>query len=322
MDDAMAMFEAELANMGSPAEDAQIGKGIEKAAVKRGREEKENEETGEKEPKLSLVEQAKRRWKPQSVAVKKAMETASKGKWTEHKDAKGTYYYNSVTKVTSRTRPADLVDTSLDPISFEGNVWKVGRAGNGDLFYTCEETGQSQCQRPGDVAVTTEKVASTVASPLDAVPEAKRAPYDEEPDEIIDLVGRTAPSEFSASDQIYARVRAESEDGDSIIGFKLRLNTPFAHLMEAWADYMELPVPSVYFEFDEQVLTAMQTPSSHGWRPDLGTFKIEAKPCEEIECTDSEAEEEEAKKQLTKDKIVAEWKKEQKQRKKAPKAPT
>merc|ERR1711924_276566 len=91
--------------------------------------------------------------------------------------------------------------------------------------------------------------------------------------------------------------------------------------MGAWADYMELPVPSVYFEFDGKVLAAMDTPSSHGWIPERGTLKIEAKPCEEIECTDSEAEEAE-KSRIEKDKVLAKWKKEQqKQRKKARKAP-
>merc|ERR1712232_1527656 len=105
--------------------------------------------------------------------------------------------------------------------------------------------------------------------------------------------------------------------GISIIGFNLRLNTPFAKLMEAWADYMELPVPSVYFEFNGKVLAAMDTPNSHGWIPERGTFKIEAKPCDEIECTDSEAEEAEAKNRVEKEQVLAKWKKEQhKQRRK------
>lgn len=287
--------------------------------MKRGREE-ENVDAGAKEPKLSLIEQAKKRWKTQSATDKKVLINAkAKGKWTEHKDAKGTYYRNSITGGTSRTRPADFVDTALEPIMFEGQVWKVNRAGNGELFYTNEETGQSKCKRPGEVEGITETAESkTSATP----PNATKAPYEEEPDEVIDLVGRTAPSDISASDKIYARVLADSDDGVSVVGFHLRLNSPFSHLMEAWADYMELPVPSVYFEFDGKVLTAMQTPSSHGWRPELGTFKIVAKPCEEVECTDSEAEEEEEKKQLMKDKILAEWKKEQKQRRKASKAPT
>jgi len=93
--------------------------------------------------------------------------------------------------------------------------------------------------------------------------------------------------------------------------------------MEAWADYMELPVPSVYFEFEGKVLVAMDTPSSHGWTPERGTFKIQAKPCEEVEGTDSEAEEAEAQKRAEKEKVIATWKKEQKKaRKKARKAPT
>ncbi|CAE8601243.1 unnamed protein product [Polarella glacialis] len=322
MEDEMAMFEAELAGMSSPVEEKQIGKETQTAAVKRGREEKEDEETGEKGPKLSLIEQAKRRWKPQSIADKKALEAEAKGKWTEQKDTEGTYYYNSITKVSSRTRPPDFVDTSLDPFVFEGTVWKVSTAGNGELFYTNEETGQSQCQRPGEVAVLVAKIQ--VAATPTAVADATRAaslPDGEEPDEIFDLVGRTAPSDFLASAKMYARVSAESEDGLSIIGFHLRLNTPFAYLMEAWADHMEVPVPSVYFEFGGKVLTATQTPAFHGWSAEHGTFKIEAKPCEEIEETDSEADEEDAMKKLMKDAVLAEWKKEQKQRRRASKPP-
>jgi len=322
----MAMFEAELANMGSPAEEKLIDREKQNPAEKPGCEETENAETGEQEPKLSLLEQAKRRWKPQSLADKKVVEAEAKGKWTEQKDSKGTYYYNSVSKVSTRTRPPDFADTSMDPIIVGTAVWTVNRAANGELFYTNKETGESRCQRPGEAVVpaatTIEATASDVAAAATAVAKAGAAsfPPGEEPDEIIDLVATTAPSEFVASEQIYARVLAESEEGTSIIGFNLRLNTPLAKLMEAWADFMEVPVPSVYFEFGDKVLAAMDTPSSHGWTVERGTFKIVAKPCEEIECEDSE-DEEEAKKQLAKDRILLEWKQEQKKRRKESRAP-
>jgi len=330
----MAMFEAELAGMGSPAEQAQVDEERQHPAAKRGREESECAEMGEQEqklslePKLSLLEQAKRRWKPQSRADKEALEAEAKGKWTEQQDSQGTYYYNSITKASTRTRPADFVDTSMDPIVVGAMVWTVNKASNGQLFYTNKETGESTVQRPGEAAVpgatTRETPASGVAAATTAAaePGAASFPLGEEPDEIIDLVAATAPSQFVASDKIYARVLAESEEGISIIGFSLRLNSPFAKLMEAWADYMEVPVPSVYFEFGDKVLAAMETPLSHGWTIERGMFKIVAKPCEEIEAEeDSEAEEEEAKKQLAKDKILLLWKQEQKKRRKDSRAP-
>lgn len=319
----MAMFEAELANLGSP--EAKHIDESQNPAAKRGREEaKPAEESKEKEemPQLSLLEQAKRRWKPLSLADKKALEKVANGKWIEQKDSEGTCYYNSVTKVTTRTRPPDFVDRSMDPIVIGTAVWTVNKASNGQLFYTNKETGESRCQRPGEAAVpaatTTETAEIKVAAAATAVTEAGEAsfPPGEEPDEIIDLLATTAPSEFVPSDQIYARVLSESEEGISIIGFNLRLNTPLAKLMEAWADHMEVPVPSVYFEFGDKVLAAMETPLSHGWTREHGTFKIVAKPCEEIECEDSEAEEEEAKKQLAKGKIILEYKQLQKKRRK------
>lgn len=309
----MAMFEAELAGLGSPAEAPE-------PAAPRGPQEEEAEAGGEKEVKLSLLEQAKRRWKPQSLAEKKALEAEAKGKWTELKNLEGTYYYNSVTKVTTRTRPPDFVDTSMDPIVVKGTVWTVNRALNGELFYVNKETGESRCQRPGEAVAPL--VTTTKRPPSDIAQAGPGSfPPGEEPDEIIDLVAITAPSQFVASDKIYARVLSESDEGISIIGFNLRLNTPLAKLMEAWADYMELPVPSVYFEFGGKVLAATETPSSHGWTLERGVFKIVAKPCEEIECEDSDAEEEVAKKRLAKDRIVLEYKREQKKRRKESRAP-
>jgi len=324
----MAMFEAELANLGSPEEkridDSQ------NPAAKHGLEEArpaEKSNKKEESPQLSLLEQAKRRWKPLSLADREALEKEAKGKWIEQKDSEGTYYYNSVTKVTTRTRPPDFVDRSMDPIVIGTTVWTVNKASNGQLFYTNKDTGESRCQRPGEAVVpaatTTETAESKVAAAATAVTEAGEAsfPPGEEPDEIIDLVATTAPSEFVPSDKIYGHVLSESEEGISIIGFNLRLNTPLAKLMEAWADYMEVPVPSVYFEFGDKVLAAMETPSSHGWSLERGPFKIVAKPCEEIECEDSEAEEEEAKKQLAKEKILLEYKQERKKRRKESRAP-
>eukprot|EP00931_Biecheleriopsis_adriatica_P114156 TRINITY_DN8962_c0_g1_i1.p1 TRINITY_DN8962_c0_g1~~TRINITY_DN8962_c0_g1_i1.p1 ORF type:complete len:313 (-),score=72.14 TRINITY_DN8962_c0_g1_i1:11-949(-) len=309
MDDEMALFEAELSNLSTPAEEH-----ADESAPQAAQEEKKIEEA----PKLSLLEQAKLRWKPKSKADTKALELEAKGKWEERKDAEGTYYYNSVSKVTTRTKPSDFIDRSLDPIVIGTTVWTVSRAPiSGELFYTNKETGESTCKRPGEPEApakhspASEKVAVAGASGAETAPSA------EDPDEVIDLVGNTKPSQFEASDRIYARVLAESEEGISIVGFNLRLNTPLAKLMEAWADYMEVPVPSVYFEFDGKVLAATETPSKHGWTPERGTFKIEAKPCEEIECSESEEDEEETRKRLLKDQVLAEWKKEQKDKKRA-----
>merc|ERR1711879_1074582 len=128
-------------------------------------------------------------------------------------------------------------------------------------------------------------------------------------DEVIDLVATTKPSELTASEKIYARVLADSEDGVSLLGFSLRLNTPFAKLLEAFCDYHELPVGSVYFVVGERLLVPMESPGQIGWTLEKGVMKIEAKPCEEQEVTDDEAANE-------RDEEITKWKRKQKKERK------
>lgn len=319
----MELFEAEVGKIGSVAEERRIDK-TPSTAMKRNCQENV-EEMGEKEPKLSLVEQAKRQWKQRKLDEEVALAAAGKGAWTEHKDPNSgvTYYYNNITKASSWTRPEDFVEPTV--ASIEATIvaknpkWSVSQdPSSGQFYYFNKENGQSTWDRPGDFAEAEYQpavAASTVLSNASKGDVDQTPPEFADADTVIDLVASTKYSDFVASDKIYARVIADSEDGISLVGFTLRLNTPFAKMMEAWCDYQELPVGSVYFELGDEILVPMDTPGQRGFSPEHGMLKIEAKPCEE--CTDEEAEEAEKEKQDE----IADWQKRQKkQRKRAMKA--
>lgn len=326
----MALFNAEIGNIGLPVSEKQTAEMQDppaKLACNDDALEKETEGMREAEPKVSLAKEAVRLWKKRRIDDALALEAAGKGEWTEHKDPDSAvlYYYNSVTKASSWTKPPDFVEPEI------GNIgkWTVSKdPGSGHLYYFHKESGQSSWERPADfnaavapaVAVEGAMVAAGAtagaigtAAAISAVGPDHASDRDSnvEVDEVFDLV---ADTESPSPDRVYARVLAESDDGIGLTGFTMCMNTPFCKLMAAWSDYQELPVESVYFTFGEKVLDPGETPADHGWTAKHGTFKIEAKPCEE--CTDSEAEEEHEQKRAEVAAEVARWKKEQKKQRK------
>lgn len=332
----MALFEAEISKMGMPAEEKQPEETQEKQidetqdpSAKRARTD-EAQEMSETAPKISLVEEAKKGWKLRQKADAVKLEERGKGQWTEHKDpdSGGTYYFNKITQASSWTRPEDFVEPSLEAIQAAiGPKWTVSKdGGSGLLYYFNKETGQSSWDRPADfVKEAAPAAAAAAATGAAALPcnadngAGDASGVDAEADEVIDLVASTDASESGVpSDKVYARVLAESEDGISIIGFHMLLETPFAQMMEAWANYQELPVESIYFEFEGHVLDPGESPDHYGWTQDKGMLKIEAKPMEEVYETDDELVEADARKKAEAQETVEKWKKQQqKARKKA-----
>jgi len=240
------------------------------------------------------------------------LEEAGKGKWIEHKDVDSGawYYFNPVTKVSSWERPSDFVEPCLvTEASIVGPKWTVSKDPTSRRFYYYnKESGQSTWERPSNSG---ESAAVASAATTTAASRTGHAPVDfSDVDEVIDLVASTAPSEFRASDAVYARIFADSEEGSSVVGIKLRMNTQWAKMMEAWADYQELPVASVFFKLGDRILVPMESPGDCGLTPERGVFTIHAHPCEEV--TDEEAEEEERNTRAE----VARWKNSQKKKRK------
>ncbi|CAK0865022.1 unnamed protein product [Prorocentrum cordatum] len=140
MVDVMALFEAEIGKMGSPSEEKQVDE-TQGASAKRGRAdgaEDKSEETGQGESKISLVQEAKIRWKQRQHDDTLALEEAGKGKWIEHKDVDSGawYYFNPVTKVSSWERPSDFVEPCLvTEASIVGPKWTVSKDPTSRRFY-------------------------------------------------------------------------------------------------------------------------------------------------------------------------------------------
>eukprot|EP00929_Paragymnodinium_shiwhaense_P012276 TRINITY_DN11912_c0_g1_i4.p1 TRINITY_DN11912_c0_g1~~TRINITY_DN11912_c0_g1_i4.p1 ORF type:complete len:2705 (-),score=759.65 TRINITY_DN11912_c0_g1_i4:133-8247(-) len=146
----------------------------------------------------------------------------------------------------------------------EGCGWTLAR---GDLVMRAvpiDMEDASQAAAPAAVAEPASTVDETGEAKAAAAAAAAAAP----PDMVQPAQAPAAPVEGpDAEEKITIEVHAADDEGESVIPFKMKMNSPFEKVINAWTKHHGLSVSDVLFMFDGQELSAAGTPSSLGWKP-------------------------------------------------------
>ncbi|CAE8634540.1 unnamed protein product [Polarella glacialis] len=89
-----------------------------------------------------------------------------------------------------------------------------------------------------------------------------------------------SPQVSGSDDKLEVHVVSWGEDGQNMIDFKMKVDTPFDNVIQAWCEHHEITQSEAIFAIEGCELHPGETPTSCGWTLSKGTLVVQARPRE------------------------------------------